>query len=144
MLPQAMATGYIHIGTMAGKLNGRDAGDDAERLAVGPAVDLGADIAAVLALEQMRNAAGEIDDVDAAGKFAERVGVRLAVLLRDRAGDRVGVTIQQLLEAEHVLDALERRRGAPAAAAVLAAATAAFTSAAVESGSSASARPWRG
>jgi len=30
------------------------------------------------------------------------------------AGDLVGVTIQKLLEAEHVLDALERRRHAPA------------------------------
>ena len=81
----------------------RDAGDDAERLAVGPAVDLGADIAAELALEEMRNAAGELDDLDAARDLAQRVGVGLAVLARDRAGDLVGVAIQQLLEAEHVL-----------------------------------------
>jgi len=45
--------------------------------------------------------------------LAGRVGVRLAVLVRDRPGDRVGVTIQKLLEAEHVLDALERRHRAP-------------------------------
>ena len=62
----------------------------------------------------MRNAAGEIDDVDAAGELAMRVGVRFAVLFRDRADDLVGVTIQKLLEAEHVLDALQRRRRAPA------------------------------
>jgi hypothetical protein len=62
------------------EVEGRNAGDDSERLAVGPAVDLGADIAAVLALQEMRNAAGEIDDVDSAGELAERVGVRLAVL----------------------------------------------------------------
>ena len=30
------------------------------------------------------------------------------------AGDLVGVAVEQLLEAEHVLDALERRRRAPA------------------------------
>ena len=61
----------------------------------------------------MRNAAGEIDDVDAAGELAGGVGMGLAVLSRDRADDLVGVAIEQLLEAEHVLDALERRRRAP-------------------------------
>jgi hypothetical protein len=96
------------------KVEGRDAGDDPERLAVGPAVDLGADIAAVLALQEMRDAAGEIDDVDAAGELACRVGMRLAVLVRNRPGDLVGVTIKKLLEAKHGLDALERRRRAPA------------------------------
>ena len=35
VLPQAIATGYIHIGTMAGKLNGVMPATDAERLAVG-------------------------------------------------------------------------------------------------------------
>ncbi len=62
----------------------------------------------------MRNAAGEIDDVDAAGELAMCVGVRFAVLARDRTSDRVGITVQKLLEAEHVLDALEGRRRAPA------------------------------
>ena len=33
VLPQAMALANIHIGTIAGKLNGRDPGDDAQRLA---------------------------------------------------------------------------------------------------------------
>ena len=80
----------------------RDAGDDAERLAVGPGVDLRADIAAELALQEMRDAAGEIDDLDAARDLAERVGVGLAVLRGDGAGDLVGVLVEQLLEAEHV------------------------------------------
>ena len=113
VLPQATATGYIHIGTMAGKLNGRDAGDHAERLAVRPAVDVRPDIAAVLALQEMRDAAGEIDHVDAAGKLAERVFMRLAMLVGDRPCDVVGMTIEKLLEAEHGLDALQRRRRAP-------------------------------
>ena len=94
VLPQAMATGYIHIGTMAGKVERRDAGDHAERLAVRPTVDGGADIAAELALQKMRDAAGEIDNVDAAGELACGVGMRLAVLLGDRAGDLVGVAIK--------------------------------------------------
>ena len=51
----------------------------------------------------MRDAAGEIDHLDAARDLARGVGVGLAVLGRDRAGDLVGVPIEQLLEAEHVL-----------------------------------------
>ena len=39
VLPQAMATGYIHIGTMAGKLNGVMPAHHAERLAEGEHVD---------------------------------------------------------------------------------------------------------
>ena len=62
----------------------------------------------------MRNAAGEIDHVDAAGELAERIFMRLAVLLGDGAGNVAGVAIQQLLEAEHGLDALERGRDPPA------------------------------
>jgi hypothetical protein len=62
----------------------------------------------------MRNATSEIDDVDAASELSMRVGVRLAVLVRDRPRDFVGVAIEKLLEAEHVLDALERRHRAPA------------------------------
>ena len=53
------------------------------------------------------------------GDLAERVGMRLAVLARDRARDLVGVLVEQLLEAEHVLDALERRRRAPAGRSLL-------------------------
>ena len=44
----------------------RDAGADADRLALRPAVDAGADVLAELALQQLRDAAGELDDLDAA------------------------------------------------------------------------------
>ena len=51
----------------------RDAGDHAERLAQRPVVDAGGDLVGVVALEQLRNAAGELDDVDAARDLALRV-----------------------------------------------------------------------
>ena len=73
----------------------RDAGDDAERLAVGIGVDRRADIARELALQQLRDAAGEIDAVDAARHFAQRVVMDLAVLARDFAGQFVGVLVEQ-------------------------------------------------
>ena len=41
VFPHAIAIGYIHIGTIAGKLNGVIAGDDAERLAHRVDVDVG-------------------------------------------------------------------------------------------------------
>ena len=113
VLPQAMATGYIHIGTMAGKLKGVMPATTPSGWRSDQEFDLRPDVAAVLALQKMRNAAGEIDDVDAAGEFACGVVMGLAVLSRDGADDLVGIPIEQLLEAEHVLDALERRRRAP-------------------------------
>ncbi len=73
----------------------------------------GPDVARELALQKMRDAAGELHDLDAARHFAERVGVGLAVLLADRAGDIVGVLLEKLLELEHEARALRGRRAAP-------------------------------
>ena len=93
-MPQATATGYIHIGTMAGKLNGVMPATTPSGWRSDQAVNLGADIAAELTLEKMRNAAGKIDNVDAAREFAQGVVMRLAVFPRDGAGDLVGVAVE--------------------------------------------------
>jgi hypothetical protein len=90
-----------------------DARDHTKRLTIGPAVDLGSDIAAELALQKMRDTTGKIDDVDATGKLTFRIGVRLPVFGRNQAHNRIGILLQQLLETEHRLNALERRRHAP-------------------------------
>ena len=92
----------------------------------------------------MRDAAGEIDHLDAARDLAERIGVGLAVLLRDGAGDVVGVLSSSCLEAEHRRARFSGGVSPQPAAACLAAATAASTSAAVESGSSAVCSPVAG
>ena len=60
----------------------RDAGAHAERLAERQQIDAGADVLAELALEQLRDAAGELDHLDAARDLALGVGERLAVLAR--------------------------------------------------------------
>ena len=91
----------------------RDAGNHAQRLEFTPGIDARAGIAAVLALEQFRGAAGIFDILDAALQFAQRIVTDLAVLLTDQAGDLVGMFFQQLLEAEHHSGALDRRRVAP-------------------------------
>ena len=87
LLPQATAIGTNHIGTMAGKLNGEMTAHDAERLADRVHVDLRRHALAEPALEQVRDAAGELDHLEAAGHLAERVGQHLAVLGGDQRGD---------------------------------------------------------
>ena len=81
-LPQAMAFGSIQSGTMHGKLNGvmqatTPTGCRSERTST-PVGDLRRE----LALQQLRDAAGELDALEAALHLARGVGERLAVLRR--------------------------------------------------------------
>ena len=100
-LPQAMATPNIHIGIIAGKVERRDAGDDAQRLAHRIDVDAGPGALGVFALEQMRDAAGEFDDFEAALDVALGIGDDLAVLGRQQLRQLVHVLFDQRLELEH-------------------------------------------
>ena len=63
-----------------------DAGHHAERLADRRGVDPGRDVLAELPLQQVGDAAGELDDLDAAGHLAPGVLQHLAVLGGDQAG----------------------------------------------------------
>ena len=85
-LPAAMAGAHFHSGIMAGKLNGVMPGDDAERLAHRVDVDAGAGALGVLALQQVRDADGELDDLEAALDVALGVGDGLAVLAGEQFG----------------------------------------------------------
>ncbi len=67
----------------------------------------------MFALEQLGNAAGVVDDFDAAAEFAHRVVEHLAVLFGQQGNDLVGVFLEHLFEAEHDLGAFDRRRVAP-------------------------------
>ncbi len=82
VLPQAIATGNIHSGTIAGKLNGVMPAHTPTGWRTVWQSTRGADVLGVLALEQVRDAAGELDHLDAALHRAHRVGQRLAVLVR--------------------------------------------------------------
>ncbi len=89
VFPQATATGYIHIGTMAGKLNGVMPATTPSGWRSEYASMSGPILRAELALQKLRDAAGEIHDLDAAGQLAERIRMRLAVLAaRSRARSR--------------------------------------------------------
>ena len=65
-LPQASATGNIHSGTITGKLNGVMPATTPSGWRIDEAVDAGADLLGEVALQQMRDAAGELDHFEAA------------------------------------------------------------------------------
>ena len=95
------------------KVERRDASADADRLPQRPAVDVGPHVLAELALEQMRNAGGELDDLDPAGDRALGVGERLAVLFGDDPRQRLLVLLHELAEAHQHARAAQGRRDAP-------------------------------
>ena len=97
-LPQAMRRGELPQRDHRREVERRDAGDDAERLAHRVDVDAGAGAFGVLALEQVRDAAGELDDLEAALDVALGVGDGLAVLAREQLGELVVVALHQLQE----------------------------------------------
>ena len=73
MLPQAMALANIHIGTMAGKLNGVMPATTPSGWRIEYTSTPVGGLLAVAALQQVRDAAGELDVLEAAGHLAERV-----------------------------------------------------------------------
>ena len=91
----------------------RDPGADAERLAQRPAVDAAPDLLGELAFEEMRDAAGEFDDLGAARHLAGGVGEDLAVLIGDQASESAGFAVEQFAKFEQNPGAGQRRRRRP-------------------------------
>ena len=112
-LPHAIATGIHPHRHHHREVERRDAGDDAERLAHRPVVDPGRDLVGVVALEQLRDAARELDDVDAARDLALRVAEDLAVLRGDHRRERVAVLVEQAEKGVEDARPAQRRRVAP-------------------------------
>ena len=94
----------------------RDPGDDAERLADRVHVDPARDLAGEPALEQVRHAARELDDLEPAGHLAQRVGAHLAVLGGDDRGELGLAGVEELAEREQDGRTPGQRRRAPAPA----------------------------
>ena len=113
VLPQASATGNIHIGTMAGKLNGVMPAQTPSGWRIDQLSTSRADILGELALQQMRDAAGELDDLEPADARSLGVAQHLAVLGGDDGGELVQIGLDQGFEAEHDPGALQRRRRGP-------------------------------
>ena len=90
-LPQASAGTGLPQRDHRGEVERGDARDHAEGLAHRVDVDAGAGALGVLTLEQVRDADGELDDLDAALDVALGVGDGLAVLEGEQFGELVDV-----------------------------------------------------
>ena len=91
----------------------RDAGHDPDRLGHREHVDAGRGLGRVRSLQQVRDAAGELDVLEAAGHLTLGVGQHLAVLAGDDRGQVVAVGVEQLAQAEERGGASAERRRAP-------------------------------
>ena len=92
----------------------RDAADDAERLADRVDVDARRRLLRVAALQQVRDPARELDDLEPARNLAERVGVHLAVLGGEEPCDVVAMLVEQLARTRKRSSArVDERRRAP-------------------------------
>ena len=85
------------------KVERADDRDDAERLPDGVHVDARRDRFGVAALEQLRHTARELDHLEPARHFTERVAEHLAVLRRDDRRELLGAEVQELAEPEQHL-----------------------------------------
>ena len=97
-----------------GEVERRDPGRDPERLADGEAVDAVRHVLAEAALQQLRQAAGELDHLQAARDLAARVRQHLAVLAGEAGRERLRVARDQVAEREQHLRAAPQRGVAPA------------------------------
>ena len=91
-------------GDHAGKVEGRDDGADAERLADGELVDAGGDVFGEEALGEDGGRAGDLDILDGAAHFATGFGEGFAAFERDGFGEFFEVFFEPSLEAEEKLN----------------------------------------
>jgi len=82
------------------KIKGRHSRADAKWLTERIAVDVRTDVLGELAFEQVRNAAGEFDDLEAARYLTTGVGENLSMLAHDELGKFAGVRFEQRLVRE--------------------------------------------
>ena len=92
-----------------------DARHDTQRLAHAVCIDATADVLTELALQQMGNAAGELDHFQSACQFAMGIADCLAVLARDESRDLIGGALHEFLEPEQHTRTPLRWRRCPAA-----------------------------
>jgi hypothetical protein len=91
----------------------RDGGHDADGLADRVHIHAAGGLLAVAALEQVGDAAGELDVLEATGHLAEGVGLHLAVLGGQEGGDLLAIALHELAQVEHHLGAAGEGGGTP-------------------------------
>ena len=113
VLPHARATGNIHIGTIAGKLNGVIPAQTPIGSSRRMAVHTAPDGRRMCALEQVRRATRKLDHLDAALHLTHCVEKHLPVFLTDHSSERLLVALDELAESCQDARTAHRRRGTP-------------------------------
>ncbi len=113
VLPHAMALANIHIGHHGREVEGRDARHHTQRLADLVDVDTRGRLLAVGTLDELRDAAGELEVLEATRDLTQGVGGHLAVLRGQQRGELGATRVHEVPDAEHDLGALRDRRRAP-------------------------------
>ena len=108
-----MAGAPIHKRDHDREVERRDTADDTQRLADREQVDIAADIGVELAFDQVRDPAGEFDDVDAALNLALGIGNRFAVFAAEGFRQGVAVLDQKFAEREQNGRAFRNRGRGP-------------------------------
>ena len=96
-------------GDHGGEVERRDPCDDAQRLPDRVDVDARRGLLAEVALEERRDPAHELDDLDPALHLAHRVGEDLPVLGRQEPGELLAMLVDELVDPEHEVRALRER-----------------------------------
>jgi hypothetical protein len=91
----------------------RDPGDHAQRLADLVDVDAGRRLLAEATLEEVRDAAGELEVLETAGDLAERIRGDLAVLSREERRELLPVRLHEVPDAEQDVGPLGERQRPP-------------------------------
>src|SRR5262249_55716374 len=97
----------------ARKVEGRDACDYTERLTQLPVVEAGRYLIGEVTFQELRNAAGELDDLDSARHLALRVREHLAVLTGDELGERIAFAVEEREKASQHARTPQRRSVGP-------------------------------
>ena len=113
-LPQASAGPAFHNRNHGREVEGRDAGDHAERLAHRVDVDAGAGALGIFAFHQLGRADGVFDDFEAALNVAFGIGDGLAVLARQELGQEIIFLVDEIEELHQHARAPLRIGGGPA------------------------------
>ena len=95
------------------KIERRNGGEDAGRLAHRRFIDARTDVFQAVAPHQHRRAHGKVNAFNAAAHLAPRLVQSLAVFLDDNLRDFLEIVFNQYLEMVHILRPIQHRRTAP-------------------------------
>src|SRR5699024_6989608 len=95
------------------EVEGGNTGDDTQGLAHGPVVQPIGDLFGIVALEKLRDAAGKLDDINAAGHFTLGIAENLAMFGGKNGCQIIGVLVHEFKKLEDDARTSQWRRVSP-------------------------------